>query len=98
MNLRRRIIHAVKDKNYKSKDTISLLGCSIDYFKNYIESLLSKDMSWNNYGSYWEIDHILPCASFDLKNSEEQEICFAYWNLQPLEKIENRQKGSKIYD
>ncbi len=52
-------------------------------------------MSWDNYGSYWHIDHLRPCISFDQTNSNDQKECFNWSNLQPLEKSENISKGSK---
>ena len=51
-------------------------------------------MSWDNYGE-WEIDHIRPCASFDLTDVGEQLKCFHYTNLQPLWMIDNIIKKDK---
>ena len=66
-------------------------------------------MNWSNHGTIWEIDHIIPCDSFDLTKLEEQEKCFHFSNLQPLFKtteiaeslgykgyIGNREKSNKI--
>lgn len=50
-------------------------------------------MSWNNYGIYWHIDHIIPLAS--AKNIEELYKLNHYTNLQPLEAKENMRKGSR---
>ena len=93
-NLRRRINHALHGKN-KSKRTFELIGCSPEEFKSHLESLFLKDMSWNNYGE-WHIDHILPCASFNLLIPEEQEKCFHYSNQQPLWKLDNLKKSKNI--
>ena len=52
-------------------------------------------MTQKNYGE-WHVDHIKPCASFDLTDPKQQEICFHYTNLQPLWAIDNIKKGSKF--
>ncbi len=94
LSLKARIRNALKGKN-KSQSTINLLGCSIKDLKNYLESKFNQSMNWNNYGKIWHIDHIRPCASFDLTKPEEQAKCFHYTNLQPLLVFENLSKGAK---
>lgn len=96
MSLRHRINMAIKGFT-KSKHTIELLGCNVEFLKKHLESQFQKDMSWNNYGYYgWHVDHIIPCASFDLRKASEQKICFNYTNLQPLWWRENLRKQDKI--
>lgn len=85
-------------KVYKTHSAIKLLGCDMEFYKQYLESKFDDKMLWENYGKYWEIDHIIPCDSFDLTIEEEQLKCFHYSNTQPLSKSENRSKGSKIID
>ena len=85
-----------KNKTYKTSNIITLLGCSLDEVKEYLEKQFTIDMNWENHGIYWEVDHILPCDSFDLSNIEQQKQCFHYTNLQPLIKINNRIKSNKI--
>jgi len=92
--LNSRIWFALK-KYKKSKSTTQLVGCSLDYLKDYLESQFDDEMSWSNYGA-WHIDHIKPCASFDLSKPEEQQRCFHYSNLQPLWARDNWSKHSKI--
>ena len=93
-NLRRRIWSVLKN-NTKSDTTMSLLGCSIEEFKKYIEKKFEDGMDWNNYG-VWHIDHIIPCAQFDLSDPEQQKICFHYTNLQPMWGENNMKKGSRL--
>lgn len=95
MNLRNRLRLAIKENN-KSAGLIQLIGCSIAELMTYLENKFTKDMNWDNYGSYWVVDHILPCASFDLSKPEEQRKCFHYTNLQPLTAEENSSKGARI--
>ncbi len=65
-------------------------------------------MTWSNHGIIWEIDHHIPCASFDLKDPEQQNKCFHYTNTKPRfktteiakqhgsDQIGNRDKINKI--
>jgi hypothetical protein len=93
INLRSRIYIALK-KNYKNTSTIKLLGCSLKQLRIHLEKQFTIGMNWNNYGK-WHIDHIKPCASFDLSKPSEQRKCFHYTNLQPLWAKENLKKGAR---
>lgn len=91
-----RIRNALKGIN-KSKQTLELLGCSVEFLKNHLESQFKEGMTWKNYGKGgWVIDHIRPCVSFDLCKLSEQKKCFNYSNLQPLWEIDNLHKHAKI--
>lgn len=90
-NLRRRVIHALKGES-KSDSTLALIGCSIEYLREYLASKFQEGMSWDNYGE-WHIDHIRPCCSFNLSDPNQQKECFHYTNLQPLWAIDNLKKA-----
>lgn len=95
-SLRARVTRAMR-REYKSDSTLSLLGCSIESFKLYIESKFECGMSWENYGrTGWHIDHIIPCALFDLSKPDHQRRCFHFSNLQPLWAVDNMRKGKSI--
>lgn len=94
-NLRNRVRGVLQGK-YKSAKTVELLGCSIESFSIYLESKFESGMTWENYGTKWEIDHIMPCAIFDLTKPEHQRRCFHFSNYQPLPISENRSKGAKV--
>jgi hypothetical protein len=82
----------------KSASTPTLVGCSVEYLKKYLESQFKPGWSWENYGSAWTIDHRRPCDAFNLLDPNEQRACFHYTNLRPLDRIENIVKGTKILD
>ena len=95
-SLRSRLTHALNGKD-KSKRTVELLGCSVNQLKQHLEIQFKEGMTWSNYGlKGWHIDHIKPCASFDLSKPEEQAKCFHYTNLQPLWAEENILKSDKF--
>lgn len=93
-NLSARIVTALRGAG-KSKRTMELLGCSILAFKFYLEAKFLPGMTWENYGTHWEVDHIKPCARFDLTNPAQQKECFGFYNTQPLWKSQNRRKSDK---
>ena len=93
-NLRERVRQAVA-KSYKSSSTMDLLGCSTAVLREHLANNFQDGMTWENYG-LWHIDHILPCASFDLTKEAEQKKCFNFSNLQPLWAEDNLKKGDKI--
>ena len=75
---------------------MDLAGCDIEYLVEYLEDQFQAGMSWENHGrDGWHIDHIKPCASFDLTKLEDQKQCFHYTNLQPLWAYQNQSKGDK---
>lgn len=81
---------SLRNQNLKKSDkTIDILGCTIQEFKQHIESQFESWMTWENKGLYngelnygWDIDHIIPTSS----GSTYEEIIKLnhYSNLQPL--------------
>lgn len=72
----------------KNKKSIDILGCDINFFKEYLEVRFTDDMNWSNYGVVWDIDHIIPLAT----TTNEYDIIRLnhYTNLQPLDSYVNR--------
>ena len=80
----------------KRKHTLELLGCTVEELRCHLEEQFEVGMSWDNHGQPgWEIDHVRPCASFDLSDPVQQAECFNYTNLQPLWGPDNWAKSAK---
>jgi hypothetical protein len=95
-DIARRILLAL-DGNIKSASTEVLLGCTLKFFKGYIQSKFQEGMNWKNHGRYgWHYDHIIPCTAFNLEDPEQQKLCFHYTNYQPLWASDNLRKSNKI--
>lgn len=90
-----RMSNAIKrHSGVKAAKTMELIGCTVIMVRAHLESLFKPGMSWENYGK-WHVDHIIPCAEFDLRQPEQQLACFNWKNLQPLWGAENIAKGAK---
>lgn len=73
------------------------LGNDIAGVREWIESNMVGEMTWENYGELWVIDHIVPLRMFDLFNEEDLKICWHYKNLMPLLKIDNEKKNGNVF-
>lgn len=93
-NLRRRLLSAIKN-NYKSGSAIRDLGCTVEYLKKYLESKFSSKMTWGNWGTYWQLDHIKALCLFDLTEKEQLLKAVNYKNLQPLTIPAHEKKSAK---
>ena len=96
-NLRTRTSSSFKSQNVrKTCKTFDLLGCSHSFLKNWIIHQLYGNMTVENYGSVWQIDHCLPIISFSLLDENDKKKCFNWINLRPMYSSENNSKSAKI--
>lgn len=93
--LRSRIRDAIGANTEKYGSTQELTGCTYEQLRKHIESQFTRGMTWDNQGG-WHIDHIIPCAAYDLTKPEQQRACFNWQNLRPLWATENLSKQDKI--
>jgi hypothetical protein len=78
----------------KALTTSALVGCNAEELANHLRKLYKPGMTDDNHGD-WHIDHIIPCAAFDLTDTEQAKKCFHFTNLQPLWAHENLSKSDK---
>lgn len=79
----------------KAKKTEEILGCSIDFFIDYILSLCPEDVTCKDFGRYgYHIDHKIPVSS--AKTVDDIITLNHYTNLQPLFHTDNLRKSNKI--
>ena len=79
-NLRKRL----REKLKESSETNAVTGCTTIELRQWLESQFKGSMSWDNYGTAWHVDHIRPCASFDVSIKADRLAMNHYTNLQPM--------------
>ena len=89
---RTRIIACLRKKN---KHTIDYLGCNCTFYMDWILKVNTK-YTFENYGTEWHIDHVIPLSKFDLNDEEQQLVAFNWRNTMPLSVKENLSKNNKI--
>lgn len=94
--IRTRLNIAIRN-NFKSGSAVRLLGCSIQAFREHLESQFLPGMTWQNRGvGGWHIDHIVPLSAFDLSDPQQLAVACHYKNMQPLWASENMRKKDKL--
>ena len=96
-NMRVLVRAAVKrGQTVKRGNTSKLIGCTSPQLVEHLEKNFQDGMNWENYRiDGWHVDHIRPCASFDLSDPEQQKACFNWRNLMPMWAKENIQKSDE---
>ena len=94
--LRGRLRSALKLKGVvKTRRTHELLGCTVDDLVLHLERQLPFTAPGCALGDC-HIDHIIPCAAYDLSNEADQKRCFNWRNLQPLTPHDNMAKHATL--
>ncbi len=89
----------IRDKRTES-GIWPLVPYTVEEAKVHLEKQFDKDMNWDNYGTVWHIDHIVPQAYLSYVSPKQKnfKICWALSNLQPLKIRDNCAKSSLYKD
>jgi hypothetical protein len=82
----------------KSNSSKKYLGCDIHFYAQWLEYTMEEDMTWENYGTLWNIDHVIPISTFDIENHEEALKAFNWKNTCARYAFDNFSKGAKIIE
>lgn len=79
-----------------AKDLAPFIGCDLFSLRNYLSSRMTEGITWNNYGTDWVIDHIVPLRLFDVFDPSDLALAWNYRNLMPLLKKDNLYKEGDL--
>jgi hypothetical protein len=98
-NVSKSIWTALKARNKNKTGSVwEALPYTSKQLCEHLEKQFDEHMSWDNYGTYWHVDHIYPQSLLPYDNYEDPNFqkCWALENLQPLEATANILKSNKI--
>lgn len=90
---RTRLLSFLRGKNNTDRSR-KMMGCSVGFLRNHIESTWQSGWSWQNHGTAWHIDHIVPLSWFPLTD-EWLSVAFHWTNLHAMSREENHKKGAR---
>jgi hypothetical protein len=71
-------------------------GLDISTFREWIEIQFDDVLSWSNFSTHWQFDHIIPVAYFDLRKEEDLQLCWNFTNIR-IEKCDlNKNRGNRL--
>lgn len=84
----------LKSRMKQSPSLEERCGYTVEQLRQHIQSQFTPEMNWDNYGSYWELDHIIPRFKFYYESYDDEQFkqCWALNNLRPLTVKENRER------
>ena len=56
-------------------------GLGIEDFRNWIEIQFTDGLTWENFGSAWQFDHIVPISYFDFDIEGDLKLCWNFINI-----------------
>jgi hypothetical protein len=71
-------------------------GLSIEDFRKWIEIQFTAELYWQNFGSHWQFDHIVPVAYFDFNIEEDLLLCWNFINIRVMSIQTGKNPGNKI--
>lgn len=72
------------------------IGLNWPEIKILLESRMQSTMSWQNYGTHWVVDHVVPFWIFDLHNEDDMKLLWHPNNLLPLIWKDNNHKQGDL--
>jgi hypothetical protein len=91
---RARIYNVLKQN--KSTNTIDYLGCNREQFFEWMKYQFNDKYTFENHGTEWHIDHVIPISLFNLNETKDQYLSLNWRNTMPLSVYENLSKSNKL--
>jgi len=73
------------------------IGCSAGFLRGWLEAQFQPGMTWENYGTVWNVDHVVPLKWWDVEHFPQHLVeASHYTNLQPMFKSKNFAKRDRF--
>ena len=101
-NLRSSLVNYILSPNRtikRKRDWEGTVGFTVKDLKEHLESNFTEEMTWDRFiNGDIHIDHIIPRCNFNYFDfsSDEFKKCWSLDNLQPLWRLDNYKKGTKV--
>lgn len=71
-------------------------GLDIESMRKWFEFQFNEVTAWENFGTVWQFDHIIPVTYFDFSIEDELKKCWNFTNIR-IEQIQrNKDRGNRM--
>src|SRR5687767_12045954 len=56
-------------------------GLDIKNLRSWFEYQFTEDISWDDFGKKWQLDHVIPVTYFEHSQEDELKMCWNFTNL-----------------
>lgn len=71
-------------------------GLDIENIRKWFEYQFNDKLTWENFGTEWQFDHIIPVVYFDHSDEQELRLCWNFTNLRVEPFQLNKNRGNRI--
>ena len=82
--------NSLRDEN--SKALLKITKMPLRMFKCWLSKNFQPGMTWENHGSVWHMDHVVPISWFDLTDRKQRKICYHWSNTRPYPALKNQSR------
>ena len=79
------------------KSSKNPIGCNSASLKRWLKFNFVSGMTWDNYGTLWNIDHVIPIYTFAHTDDNQLYLCYNWKNIRPTLCSSNRKKSYDLY-
>lgn len=64
--------------------------------RKWFEYQFEDGANWENFGKYWQFEHIIPVTYFDFSIEKELRMCWNFTNIRVEHFQKNKDRGSRL--
>ncbi|NCU03482.1 MAG: hypothetical protein GXC73_05795 [Chitinophagaceae bacterium] len=71
-------------------------GLDIENFRKWIEVQFVGELGWDNFGTLWQFEHIIPVTYFDFEDELELKLCWSFINIRIEDIQKSKERGNRV--
>nr|WP_294905551.1 hypothetical protein [uncultured Lacibacter sp.] len=71
-------------------------GLDIENFRKWIEVQFVDGFGWDNFGTLWQFEHVIPVTLFDFEDEQELKLCWNFVNIRIEDVQRSKERGNRV--